>query len=287
MNRKTQRHLLIPIIFFFLASISANADVLLDQALVDLKIPKDNKSIYKLELLTDAIIIGAGTLVTLGAYANSYNLIRQHCICDPDSINALDRRTVPNDNKMFDVAANYLVASALLTPIIVDYLDIGLTKSFVEDMVVYGNVLAINFGLVTISKFVTQRPYPYMYRTGGNLAGRDPSDYLSFYSSHTSTTVAALAFTAVTINQRYKQSGLWPWLVVGAAGSVIAVQLVASGEHFPTDVIVGGIMGYAIGTIVPEMRFRDQKSNEKSVQSQQTFVTPIAGGAKFIWLYSL
>jgi membrane-associated phospholipid phosphatase len=208
-------------------------------------------SIYSIHLLSDSAIILTGAAVTAGAYASEYQIINQSCPCDPNGINFLDKNVVANTNHAADILANYTVTLAVILPVLADYLDVGLTKAFAEDIFVYSEVLSINFGLVTIAKFGVQRPYPYMYqRSFGSGYQSEPNDYLSFYSAHTSTTFSALSAAAVTLNLRHGKE-VWPWLVTGALGTSVAVELVISAEHFISDVIVGAFMGAAEGILIP------------------------------------
>jgi membrane-associated phospholipid phosphatase len=221
-----------------------------------LDLPNNSNSIYRLNYWTDTSIIASGFIITLVANANAYALITtQHCPCDPNGVNFLDHPDIYNDNHTLDIMANWTVAAAVIAPVIIDYLDVGLTKAFVEDMAVYTEVLSVNFGLNTIAKYSFQRPYPYMYRKTGTVA-YDPSDYLSFYSGHTATTVSALTAASVALNLRHKKV-LWPWVLTAVMGVSVGAELILSAEHFTSDVIVGAAMGLTIGTVIPGLHSRD------------------------------
>ena len=220
-------------------------------------VPNDGHSVYQLHFWTDSAIILTGAVITLGANSLMYPLVRQSCPCDPNSVNFIDRPVIANQSKTADIMANYTVGLALVAPVIIDYLDIGYGKSFLEDMTVYSEVLSLNFGLVTVVKFAAQRPYPYVYQKSNVAFETDPSDYLSFYSGHTATTVSSLAAASMTLSLRHKGI-VWPWIATAVLGSSVAVELVLSAEHFTTDVVVGAVMGLAVGTLVPGLHARDQ-----------------------------
>ena len=75
---------------------------------------------------------------------------------------------------------------------------------------------------------------------------------------------------AMTSNLRYG-TGAWPWVAVGALGTTVAVARVAGGKHFASDVIVGGIVGTAIGITIPLLHRRNTESNK-------VFLAPIGEG---------
>jgi len=231
---------------------------LAEEELAKLKLPKQGESVYDLYFWTDSSLIVGGFAVSLALNSLSYSIIRQRCPCDRGEVNPVDMPVVVNNNKTADIMANYTVALAMVAPVAIDYFDIGFGKAFAEDMVVYTEVLSLNFGLVSMAKFGFQRPYPYVYQKPPQGFQSDPTDYLSFYSGHTSTTFAALGSAAMTLSLRHKKI-LWPWLMTAAAGTSIGLELILSGEHFTTDVLVGAMMGSAIGFFVPGLHAKNNQ----------------------------
>lgn len=240
----------------------------------------DGDSVYKVNLWTDSAIVLTGGLIAVAANTWQYSIINQSCPCDPNGINFIDKSEAANTNHSADIFANYTVTAAMVAPVVIDYLDVGMTKSFAEDMFVYSEVLSVNFGLVTLAKFSFQRPYPYMYQrvTTGSGFQSEPTDYLSFYSGHTTTTISALAAASATLNLRHGKT-IWPWIVTGVLGTSVAVELIISGEHFISDVVVGAMMGLAIGTIIPAMHARGHDP------MKHIFFTAGNGGPEVIWTY--
>jgi membrane-associated phospholipid phosphatase len=125
--------------------------------------------------------------------------------------------------------------------------------TFAEDITVFAEVMAVNGGLVALSKFIVQRPTPQAY--AGDKIIHDPGGYLSFYSGHTSFTFAALSFGAVTLSVRDRPR-LWPWIATGVVGGGVGAAMVLAGAHFPTDVAMGAAAGTVVGVTVPLLHMR-------------------------------
>jgi membrane-associated phospholipid phosphatase len=88
--------------------------------------------------------------------------------------------------------------------------------------------------------------------------------YRAFYSGHTSTAVAALTASAWTLHFRDGPQA-WPWIVTGVVGASVGVERVLAGRHFPTDVLVGGAAGFAVGTAIPWLHVR-RPSGERALR---------------------
>jgi membrane-associated phospholipid phosphatase len=206
-------------------------------------------SVYRVSPAIDAPIIGATLLAIAIPYAFAGTFIHPRCPCDPNAVNALDRHVIGNHNKFLDDASDVTAGIVMVGPLLLDWLDVGLSRTLLEDATVYGETLAVNGALVTATKYIVQRPLPRTY-AGDPALLNQPGGYRSFYSGHTSLVVAALSATAVTLEARHGQR-VWPWLMVAAIGGMVAAERIAAGRHFYTDVAVGAVAGAAVGTLVP------------------------------------
>ena len=108
--------------------------------------------------------------------------------------------------------------------------------------------------LQNATNFIVARPRPRTY--AGDPASLASGDgYLSFYAGHVATAFAMASVAAFTIRKRYGER-IWPWIVGGLIASSVAVERVASGDHFPTDVGVAALVGTGIGITVPWLHLR-------------------------------
>ncbi len=188
-------------------------------------------------------------------YAWAPQLIHERCPCDPGSVDWLDRQTINDRSRLAEGMSDLTVGLAVAVPPVLDAFDLGLEDPFLEDLLVYGEVLAVNGALVSAAKYIVQRPLPVTY--GGALLD-EPGGYRSFYSGHTSLTVAALTAGAVTYGRRHERHRWIPWALDGVVGASVAVERVAAGRHFVSDVVVGAGAGFAVGYLGTRMHLKHQ-----------------------------
>ncbi len=216
--------------------------------------PRPAQPVYQVNARTDgAILAGSALTIAVPALLAS-RIIRQRCPCDPKEVNSFDRGAIGNHSDLADYTSTVTVGLTLLGPPVLDWALLGRGEALTSDLVVFGETILVNGALVQVVKYTAQRPLPRTY-AGDPALVHSPGGYRSFYSGHTSTAMAALTAAAYTARRRYGEQG-WPWLVVAVVGASVAVERVAAGRHFPTDVIVGAAAGTAVGLAVPWLHDR-------------------------------
>lgn len=211
------------------------------------------RSVYRLGPLDAPLTVAAlGIAVVPERFAT--RIIHRRCPCDAEDVNVLDRFAIGLHSKGAGYVSDGTVALSVLAPVVADAVLLGNTTAFREDLAVFVETLGINSALVMGVKLAVQRPLPVTYAGEGRLQ-QQAQGYRSFYSGHTSTAVAALTAAAWTAHLRYG-TGAWPWVVTGLAGASVAVERVAAGRHFPSDVLVGAAAGFGVGTLVPLLHAR-------------------------------
>jgi len=214
--------------------------------------------VYKVRLAVDIPIIVAGGAAGLARVLFKDKLVQKSCPCDSASINRLDRWTVGYHSQAASVAADVTVYGVLLALPFVDLLDLGFGRALGEDVVVYVEAIAVSTAIQNATNFIVARPRPRSY-AGDPAMANSGEGYLSFYAGHVSTVSAGLVVVALTIRKRYGEQ-VWPWIVAALITSSVAVERVASGHHFPTDVAVAAVAGTAVGFAVPWLHFRSGKT---------------------------
>jgi membrane-associated phospholipid phosphatase len=139
----------------------------------------------------------------------------------------------------------------------------------VADAFIYAESIAVTWGMTNLAKIAFRRPRPSAYREQQQLYDQygkeaapditDTNSALSFYSGHTAFT-ATVGATATYLAFARAPHSPRPWITLGVSAAMTtltAVGRVRSGEHFPTDVIAGAMVGAGIGILVPHLHRSD------------------------------
>ncbi|HEY8927412.1 MAG TPA: phosphatase PAP2 family protein [Polyangia bacterium] len=150
-------------------------------------------------------------------------------------------------------------AYAILDPILSGTRDGG--RALLVDAIMYTEAIALIQAFTGATKIGVRRPRPIDYvrcssdNPNANANGCEDTDLaLSFFSGHASTTGAIVGVASYLAFVRSGPRSLRPWLTLGIGvltTAFVSYERVRSGEHFPTDVIMGSLAGGAIGVLVP------------------------------------
>lgn len=212
------------------------------------------RSVYRIDPTVDGVVLAVSVLAFTVPWLLEDRIIDVRCPCDPSEVPDWERFAIGLESPAATFASDATVALAVLIPPAADLLQLGWSRAFREDLVVFAEALAVSGALVTAFKYTVQRPIPLAY-TGDPAWVDEPGSYRAFYSGHVSTAVTALTAAAWTARLRSGER-VWPWIVAAAVGASVAVERVAGGHHFPSDVAVGAAMGLAVGTAVPLLHAR-------------------------------
>jgi membrane-associated phospholipid phosphatase len=135
----------------------------------------------------------------------------------------------------------------------------GFDEASGSRLLVYAETLAVSTLLNVTTKYLVGRPRPYVYSDDPRLkryagaAGKD--SHLSFYSGHASTTFAASVAGAYLFSQSAtdarSRAAVWGF-ELALAGAATRLRTRA-GKHFYSDVLVGLVVGTAVGFGVPRL----------------------------------
>ncbi|NOX84579.1 MAG: phosphatase PAP2 family protein [Chlorobi bacterium] len=218
------------------------------------------------------LITSAG-LVLSGIVIDRTNPIKPYTIAGLDTItrndvNPFDRDATYNWDPGLSRASDVLLLGSVLSPLL--FLSNKSTRrDFGWLALMAGEVLSINYGLMTTVKNLTNRPRPYVYNYDAPLDERTGSTSLeSFYSGHVSTTAAMSFFIATVLTQYHPdmKTGLkiTIWAIAATYPAVTGYLRVASGTHYKTDVIVGYAVGAVTGWLVPYLHKKKNKNDRFS-----------------------
>ncbi len=238
------------------------------------------KEPYKLIKSREAVIIGAGSAVGITALIIIFNNEK----LTEDEINSLNESDVNSFDRIAigpyqkDILGDVLLYSSFLLPLTFLTND-DMKEDFNTISLMYGEVVLLNAAVNGLVKGLTKRNRPYVYDDNSPVEAKYKIDARhSFYSGHTSMTAANSFFTAKVFSD-YLTDNTARVIIWSAAALIPAVtgfSRINTHNHFPTDVIVGYIVGAAIGYLVPEIHKYEKDSNE-SAMPYQFIHQPILG----------
>ncbi|MCL2260472.1 MAG: phosphatase PAP2 family protein [Fibromonadales bacterium] len=211
---------------------------------------------YKASVKLDVpLAIGATSVLAFGLYRLNA-MTPDDRPYDRNDLLPWDRPFAGTWNEPAIFASNiFMVAGAL--PLV-----FGINQDFATHTLLLYEVLALQGGLQLMVRSMKVWPRPFMLGSEGGKERENPSSYGSFYSGHASAAFAIAVFTGVWFSDAYPGSSYSPW-VWGSALSVatmIGVLRIAGGKHYPSDVLVGALVGSFAGWVVPRLH-RNSNNN--------------------------
>lgn len=226
---------------------------------------------FEFSLKKDLPIMGGSALSTLAGFwlMEQVPPLTEADIAalDPNDINAFDRGATRQYRYADANLSDYLLTFSVLTPLSV-LASRPVRKEFGPVLVMYIETAALAGGLTSISKglFKRKRPYNYNPEVGLNEKLSVGARH-SFFSGHVSTSAAFCFLTAYMVD-RYAERPGWKWAAWSGAVLVpgtIGYWRYTSGKHFPTDILVGYIIGGSTGILIPYLH-KAQLPEEVSLQ---------------------
>lgn len=218
----------------------------------------DPRQPFELDPIVDPAILMSAGLTWLLPELFKDELVTTQCVCDAREVNGLDRGVTELRDARIARVSDVAVGAIVALPLALGALDVGMSSApwkgiAADGAVVLESVLASG-AVNQLTKLAVHRPRPLLYATEPDAAERrEPDNYLSFYSAHTSTAFAASIAYASVFAARHPRSP-WRFAVYGGAvalGAGVGTMRVLAGKHFITDVLVGAAAGSALGVLVP------------------------------------
>jgi undecaprenyl-diphosphatase len=236
--------------------------------------------LFALDPLEEAALIG-GDLVLYGGslYLQSKKPMPDKTAVDAATIPVFDRIYPSNPSATLSSVGDDLAVASVALPLSLlpgrsgeEIITLG-----VMDIETLG--LAYSIDSLLKSAVVRYRPYAYSTSTPANFSNSDIT--ASFPSLDATIAFSSAVFTGYVFDQFNPDSNLKT--IVWASGLTVAtavsILIVASGDHFVSDVVAGSAIGAAIGFLIPFLheRFHPIKTNSNAAVSSFELV-PTAGG---------
>lgn len=207
----------------------------------------------KLELDLPIILIGGGMAAGF-AFLDEAPGVACAPTCDKSKVFKLDRFAAGWYDPAWGRVGDIATAATLVAPLLVVTIDQGLVNGLNDDLVIAEAALMSTALQVTMS-YAVARPRPRVYGDDASLESRsDANAARSFFSGHVANAVATSVATFRTFQRLGKPGMAYAMLGAGLAGSaLVGVSRVGAGSHFPSDVVVGAMVGAGVGLALPAM----------------------------------
>lgn len=229
---------------------------------------------YYLSLKRDIVYSGIG-LGSLGLGTYLRTQVPELTLEDlnPRAINRFDRIATEMSSESADRWSDYtLLASLGISGTFL--LGRETRRDFFKISVLFLETIAISTGVTQISKSIFQRPRPYVFDENWDpVRILSSNDRAAFVSGHTSESAAGTFFFARVFSDYYPESKLKPLVWVFSAGlpAVTGYLRIRSGNHYPTDVIAGYVLGACVGYLVPALHRKTLNRPRKKMRPNRMF----------------
>lgn len=213
---------------------------------------------YRVNLAYDLPAVAVAGVVS-SSWLLRGSLAPPHCapVCDRADVPAFDRWAAGRWEPGWRTASDVGIAAVLVGAGATLFVAESPRNAAVDAIVVGESVLFANT-LAIVAMMGARRPRPLAYgdaapveeRTSGNAS-------LSFTSGHTAGAAAAAVATFGTLRRLDRSYASWIALGVGVLGaSFVGAARIFAGDHFPSDVAAGAVVGVASGVFFPALHER-------------------------------
>jgi membrane-associated phospholipid phosphatase len=230
----------------------------------------------------ELIIYGIGALLgTTAIIVNDNNKplsLEEINLLNPQEVNKFDRTAIGQYET--DVLGDVLFYGSFAFPLSFLAYD-DKVENLGTISLMYGEAVLLNASINAFVKALTLRDRPFVYDTNSLLEPKlDVDARYSFYSGHTSMTAVNTFYTArvysAYISDQTTKTILWTAAAIIPA--IAGYSRINTHNHFPTDVIVGYIVGAAIGYLIPEIhKTKNSGSTNSSTVPEQFIHRPVFG----------
>ena len=210
---------------------------------------------YALSRTKDGWLLGSGTAAAVAGFA------AQHSV-DPLSLDAINRLS-REDINAFDRRATNFYSTGLSTgsDVLVGTLLVFPAALFISNDaftvgVMYAETVMFTGAASFIAKGLVQRTRPFAYNPTVPIEKkREKEARRSFFSGHTAAAFSAAVFTSTVFSAYHPDSKWQPviWSTSLLTASIVGGLRYRSGQHFPTDILAGTVLGSTLGYLIPHL----------------------------------
>ncbi len=221
---------------------------------------------FKYRLSIDLPVAGAaaGTWIVLAVLKNQLSSSCRWCEAyanGVDGVNAFDRGG-RNAFKWSNTAAAGTISDVstfVILPVFAIGFDLLVTGSprrwarWGVDLIMMSEAAAISGALNYITKYGVARDRPFVHyeKLAGSKFQANADDTASFFSGHSTFAFAVASSAGTVASLRHYRLAPVVWAVGMGLATFSAYLRVAADQHYLSDVIIGALVGSAVGVAVP------------------------------------
>ncbi|MGH1437370.1 MAG: phosphatase PAP2 family protein [Lewinella sp.] len=229
---------------------------------------QDQDGPYYLSLKREMLYTGSGLVGTVGASMLQQRLpsITASEVKQPN-LSGFDQMGLGNYSQKARNFSNQTLFSTLSLPAL--FLVGKKSRRDISTIaLLYFETMLINQGITDLVKMTALRPRPYIFEESfPSTTVLNSNDRSSFFSGHTSGAATASFFTARVFADYYPDSKLKPyvWGMAAALPALTGYLRIRAGRHYPSDVLVGYLVGGAVGYLIPTLHKKKPKGKSLSI----------------------
>jgi hypothetical protein len=223
---------------------------------------------YELSGSKDGSLLGIGIPLAIGGffYDRSISPLKMDEInlLNREDVNSYDRFVTYNYSEKAADISDWLLFSCIAAP----FSLLGTEKIQNDAVTVYGIYAeSLLFGTILpfYGKAGAQRVRPYVYNHKTPMSKKTTAEAKrSFFSGHTAVAFTSMIFFSTVYTTYYPESKYEPFVWSGSIllASSVGYFRMAAGAHFLTDVLVGAVVGSAIGYLIPRLHEVKELNND-------------------------
>jgi membrane-associated phospholipid phosphatase len=194
-----------------------------------------------------ASVAGAAAMLGVGLILDAHQGPPSCAPCDPLTVPAFDRWIIRQPVQGFSTASDVLVIGVAAGTMA----HTATGSSGWRGVAVQVETLAWTIGITEVSKALIGRKRPVLYTADAATVAGEVKNQRSMPSGHTAAAFALA--TSYWVNN--PDVGLGPKIVAMAGAAGVGVLRVAAAKHFPSDVVIGALLGSATALAVHQIRF--------------------------------
>jgi membrane-associated phospholipid phosphatase len=212
---------------------------------------------YRSTWTIDGAAVSGAIVVAFSAAAIDDDLpvpsIAEITALNRNDVNALDRWAAGTYRKNHLLPSDLALFAAFGSPLAL-LIDERIRNDWGTIALMYIEMGVLSNFSPSFGKGSVKRYRPYVYNNSVPMSERrDIESLRSFFSGHATRSFAAGVMTAIMYEDYFPDSEYRTvvWIASLGLASSSAIFRVTSGAHFPSDVLVGAVVGSGIGYLIP------------------------------------